>query len=188
VTWGEYKELHLTTRQYAFARILNGRAVITALNNDDQGTRMEIPLPVYADEAVNLLTLREETEEDKNAAARKRAMKMKEDKKALSDDLRGLKEAAAGLAKSVKDASAAAREADVYGPSLKDQMEESLREVENALKAAQEAYRKAAERCGAAPLQGEGSTRGCESMEIRDGRLIVELGPNSGAVALVCSH
>ena len=188
VTWGEYKELHLTTRQYAFARILNGRAVICALNNDDQGAHMEIPLPVYAEEAVNLLTLQEETEEDKNAAAEKRALRMKEEKKALQESLKALKEAAADLTKSVKGALAAAKEADIYGPSLKDQMEASLREVEKALRASEDAYNKAAEKCGASPMQGEGSTSGCESMEIRDGKLIVELGPNSGAVACVYSH
>ena len=188
VTWGEYKELHLTTRQYAFARILNGRAVICVLNNDDQGAHMEIPLPVYATEAVNLLTLQEETEEDKNAAAEKRALRMKEEKKALQESLKALKEAAADLTKSVKGALAAAKEADIYGPSLKDQMEASLREVEKALRASEDAYNKAAEKCGASPMQGEGSTSGCESMEIRDGKLIVELGPNSGAVACVYSH
>ena len=188
VTWGEYKELHLTTRQYAFARILNGRAVICVLNNDDQGVHMEIPLPVYATEAVNLLTLQEETEEDKNAAAEKRALRMKEEKKALQESLKALKEAAADLTKSVKGALAAAKEADIYGPSLKDQMEASLREVEKALRASEDAYNKAAEKCGASPMQGEGSTSGCESMEIRDGKLIVELGPNSGAVACVYSH
>ncbi|MBQ5360370.1 MAG: glycosidase [Lachnospiraceae bacterium] len=188
VTWGEYKELHLTTRQYAFARILNGRAVICALNNDDQGAHMEIPLPVYAEEAVNLLTLQEETEEDKNAASEKRALRMKEEKKALQESLKALKEAAADLTKSVKGALAAAKEADIYGPSLKDQMEASLREVEKSLRASEDAYNKAAEKCGASPMQGEGSTSGCESMEIRDGKLIVELGPNSGAVACVYSH
>ncbi|MBQ3973803.1 MAG: glycosidase [Lachnospiraceae bacterium] len=188
VTWGEYKELHLTTRQYAFARILNGRAVICVLNNDDQGAHMEIPLPVYATEAVNLLTLQEETEEDKNAASEKRALRMKEEKKALQESLKALKEAAADLTKSVKGALAAAKEADIYGPSLKDQMEASLREVEKALRASEDAYNKAAEKCGASPMQGEGSTSGCESMEIRDGKLIVELGPNSGAVACVYSH
>ena len=188
VTWGEYKELHLTTRQYAFARILNGRAVICVLNNDDQGAHMEIPLPVYATEAVNLLTLQEETEEDKNAASEKRALRMKEEKKALQESLKALKEAAADLTKSVKGALAAAKEADIYGPSLKDQMEASLREVEKSLRASEDAYNKAAEKCGASPMQGEGSTSGCESMEIRDGKLIVELGPNSGAVACVYSH
>ena len=48
VTWGDYKELNLTTRQYAYARILDGKAVITALNNDDNPAHMEISLPVYA--------------------------------------------------------------------------------------------------------------------------------------------
>lgn len=53
---GEYKELTLTTRQYSFARIYNGKAVITALNNDDAPAELRIPLPVAAAEATPLLT------------------------------------------------------------------------------------------------------------------------------------
>ena len=53
---GEYKELTLTTRQYSFARIYNGKAVITALNNDDAPAELRIPLPVNAQEATPLLT------------------------------------------------------------------------------------------------------------------------------------
>ena len=53
---GEYKELTLTTRQYSFARIYNGKAVITALNNDDVSAELRIPLPVNAQEAAPLLT------------------------------------------------------------------------------------------------------------------------------------
>ena len=53
---GEYKELTLTTRQYSFARIYNGKAVITALNNDDAPAELRIPMPVAAAEATPLLT------------------------------------------------------------------------------------------------------------------------------------
>lgn len=52
---GEYKELTLTTRQYSFARIYEGKAVITALNNDDAPAELYIPLPVNAQTAVSLL-------------------------------------------------------------------------------------------------------------------------------------
>lgn len=53
---GEYKELTLTTRQYGFARIYNGKAVITALNNDDAPAELRIPLPLNVQEAAPLLT------------------------------------------------------------------------------------------------------------------------------------
>lgn len=53
---GEYKELTLTTRQYGFARIYEGKAIITALNNDDAPAQLRIPLPVNAREATPLLT------------------------------------------------------------------------------------------------------------------------------------
>ena len=53
---GEYKELTLTTRQYSFARIYEGKAVITALNNDDAPAELRIPLPIAASEASPLLT------------------------------------------------------------------------------------------------------------------------------------
>ena len=45
---GRYRELFLTTRQYAFARILGDRAVIVAVNNDDAPANMEVPMPVGA--------------------------------------------------------------------------------------------------------------------------------------------
>lgn len=45
---GRYKELLLTNRQYAFARIYKDTAVITAVNNDSQDAHMEIAVPVQA--------------------------------------------------------------------------------------------------------------------------------------------
>lgn len=53
---GEYKELTLTTRQYSFSLIYDGKAVITALNNDDIPAELCIPLPVTAKEVTPLLT------------------------------------------------------------------------------------------------------------------------------------
>lgn len=57
---GRYKELLLTNRQYAFARITDGEngactAIITAVNNDDQPASLLIPIPVPGKRAVNLL-------------------------------------------------------------------------------------------------------------------------------------
>ena len=46
---GVYRELLLTNRQYAFARILGDRAAVTAVNNDDNAADLWIPMPVGAE-------------------------------------------------------------------------------------------------------------------------------------------
>ena len=43
VSYGDYKELLLTTGQYAFARIYNGEAVIVTVNNSDSDFTMKLP-------------------------------------------------------------------------------------------------------------------------------------------------
>lgn len=42
---GLYKELLLTNRQYAFARLGTGYFLVTAANNDDQPSSLSVPLP-----------------------------------------------------------------------------------------------------------------------------------------------
>ena len=51
-----YRELLLTNRQYAFARILGNEAVIAAVNNDANPVYMEINCPVSASGAQEALT------------------------------------------------------------------------------------------------------------------------------------
>ena len=55
LTDGVYRELLLTNRQYAFARILGNEAVITAVNNDANPVHMEINCPVSASGAQEAL-------------------------------------------------------------------------------------------------------------------------------------
>lgn len=43
LSYGEYKELLLTNRQFAFARILGGSKVIVAVNNDDKDASVSFP-------------------------------------------------------------------------------------------------------------------------------------------------
>ena len=43
LSYGEYKELMLTTRQYAFARNHNGQSVVVTVNNDDNNFTMTLP-------------------------------------------------------------------------------------------------------------------------------------------------
>lgn len=52
---GRYQELLLTNRQYAFARIAPGSAVIAAVNNDDGPASLQIPVPVSAVTATDLI-------------------------------------------------------------------------------------------------------------------------------------
>ena len=56
LTDGVYRELLLTNRQYAFARILGNEAVITVVNNDAKPVHMEINCPVSASGAQEALT------------------------------------------------------------------------------------------------------------------------------------
>lgn len=45
LTYGEYKELHLTNRQFAYGRALDGNCIVTALNCDDASADMEFGVP-----------------------------------------------------------------------------------------------------------------------------------------------
>lgn len=53
---GKYKELVLTNRQYAYARILDQKAILVAANNDEKEAEMFIPVPVAASEAEDAWT------------------------------------------------------------------------------------------------------------------------------------
>ena len=52
---GRYQELLLTNRQYAFVRHGVDSVIITAVNNDGNDVELDIPVPIPAKEAVNLL-------------------------------------------------------------------------------------------------------------------------------------
>ena len=186
VTWGDYKELNLTTRQYAYARILDGKAVITALNNDDNPAHMEISLPVYANRALNLLTLQDETEEDKEAAAAKEAELLLAAKEDLKDEAEVLWDASGQVRDGAKELKKAVKKIKAGNGSLKEQMSESLGQLRAAIDELHRVYEDFAGKCGLeSQVQTSGSMEGCQTMEIRDGKLIVDLAPNSGAVAYV---
>ncbi|MBQ3407202.1 MAG: glycosidase [Lachnospiraceae bacterium] len=186
LTWGEYKELSLTTQQYAFARTLDGKSVVTALNNGDNAAHLEIPLPVNANHAVNLLTLPDETEADNDAAAALRAEHLKEAKAELTVMADELYESAGAVRDASREVKKAVKKIKVTGDALKEQMGDSLAEMRAAMNELQKVYDAFAEKCGAqTEMQSAGSMEGCQTLEIRDGRLIVDLLPNSGVVALV---
>lgn len=53
---GKYRELLLTNRQYAFARILGEQAVIVAVNNDENPAEVWVPVPIGVQTCVDAMT------------------------------------------------------------------------------------------------------------------------------------
>lgn len=53
---GRYRELLLTNRQYAFARIGDGECVVVMVNNDDKEAQMNVQLPMAASGIMDLMT------------------------------------------------------------------------------------------------------------------------------------
>ena len=53
---GQYKELYLQNRQWAYARMDHNSAVVTALNNDEQPAVFYVTLPMKAELAFDLQT------------------------------------------------------------------------------------------------------------------------------------
>ena len=184
-TWGEYKELSLTTRQYAFGRILDGRAIITALNNDDTPVHMEIPLPVNADRAVNLLTLPENTGETDSEAEKQRLLFMTSAKEALISQSEALYEASGNIRERTRDLRKAAKKIKTDGAPLTEQVGEQLNALRSSVSELLNLVDAFEESSGKKHEASSGSLEGCRTLEIRDGRLVVDLAPNSGVVAFV---
>lgn len=59
LSYGEYRELLLTNRQYAFGRLCDENKVVVAVNNDEEPADMYVPLPCGADKAMDLITKEE---------------------------------------------------------------------------------------------------------------------------------
>lgn len=53
---GRYRELLLTNRQYAFARIGDGETVVVAVNNDENPAELWVPAPITAESLTDLKT------------------------------------------------------------------------------------------------------------------------------------
>lgn len=62
LTDGEYRELLLTNRQFAFGRVCEQTAMVTALNNDDNEAVLEFGAPVGVSEFTDLLEQGKEVE------------------------------------------------------------------------------------------------------------------------------
>ena len=199
LTDGEYKELTLTTGQYSYARILNGKAVITALNNSDSPAHMEIPLPVNASVAIDLLEKKEEEpveelveEEVIEEVVEEEAVEEKpEDNKTFKmsvEESAALAFDAAELADMLKKAN---RAMERNSPEAEDILRRACAKyfvLDNALRTACKdikPYEESANVQSAAPVQNVSFDAAASSYAVRDGRLIVDLAPNSGSVVYV---
>lgn len=188
-SFGQYKELLLTNRQYAFGRVLNGKCIITAVNNDDSPAHLEIKLPVNAGKAVNLLTLADGPQMPDEAALEEKRRKIQ----ALKDELAEKAGQLIGAAGEIRDKACHVKEAVggimVDSPEadvVKNTMSGSMQDLFAAMKNMERVYNEFDEKCGT----GTGSAavhalKGCENLEIRDGKLVVDLAGNSGLVAFV---
>lgn len=179
LTDGEYKELTLTTGQYSYARILNGSAVITVLNNSDAPAHMEIPLPVNASKAKGLLE--DESEEDL-AETEKTEEKSAEPE---NDEDNGT------LNISVEQSAALAFDAADLADILK-KVNRAMESGENASDMLRRAYGKYMEldkvlRKACEKLDVHGSEVNISGGDfcIQNGKLIVDIGANSGNVIYI---
>ncbi|MGN0436233.1 MAG: alpha-amylase family glycosyl hydrolase [Wujia sp.] len=194
LTYGDYRELSLTTGQFAFARCLDNKAIVVALNNHDNGAHMEINLPVGANKAINLLTMENESEEEKAAREAAQAEKLRkafEDEKNMLLDKAGQLIGAAGEIRcKAEDVKTVVAEMDgsvgVVAATNTSLMK--LREsVDNI-------YRVIDEFCKASGVHPDnnslqsGNISGCDTLEIRDGRLILDLAPNRGVVVYLTNE
>ncbi len=182
LTYGDYQELYLTTRQFAFARVLDGKAVVTALNNDDNPAHMEINLPVGASQAINLLTVEEE-ETDKDAANDALIAHRTDIKNGLIEKAGELIGAASEISFKSNDVKAAVEAYDVNESEIGPSVNPSLNALRGAIDNINRVYEEFCKKSGVSMnLSGDVGDLSGEHLELRDGRLIVDLPANRGIV------
>lgn len=172
VSYGEYKELLLTNRQFAFARILDGKAIVTVLNNDDNCSHLEIGLPVGAQSAVDLLSapLKEEPQievmkEDEQAVVNTQLVDLLTKQAQKAQNLCGMINQAKEEAQSAVDVKDICDNVDKLVNELSQLSKESIKIVspEDTVCFTED-------------------TTGCSEVKIDNGRLIVDVPANSGMV------
>ena len=191
LTYGDYRELYLTTGQFAFARCLDGRAVVTALNNADNGAHMEINLPIGANKAVNLLTIDQSTEvqedtctDDATAKAWGNARNELLDK---AGQLVGASNEIRYKAEDIRKALEALETGADFGQAvwnLFGNLNDTMNNMHRVIGEFEQTMHKQERNSVAAG----GDCTGGESLEIRDGKLIVDLPANKGVVVYLTNE
>ena len=191
LTYGDYRELYLTTGQFAFARCLDGRAVVTALNNADNGAHMEINLPIGANKAVNLLTIDQTTEVQEDTCTDDAAAKAWENARNELLDKAGQLVGASGeiryKAEDIRKALEALETGADFGQAvwnLFGNLNDTMNNMHRVIGEFEQTMHKQERNSVAAG----GDYTGGENLEIRDGKLIVDLPANKGVVVYLTNE
>ena len=185
-SWGEYRELMLTNRQYAFGRVLDGKCIVTAVNNDDQPSHLEIPLPVNGSKAVNLLALPEENPEEGEAEKAERRARLQAMKDGLAEKAGQLVGASGEIRDKASDVKRVVETIDLDAGDIRSQVEEATGKLMEAMKNMERVYKEFARQSGTEGMMSSVSLPdGTGGLEIRDGKLILDLEGNSGLVAYI---
>lgn len=191
LTYGDYRELYLTTGQFAFARCLDGRAVVTALNNADNGAHMEINLPIGANKAVNLLTTDQTTEVQEDTCTDDATAKIWENARNELLDKAGQLVGASGeiryKAEDIRKALEALETGADFGQAvwnLFGNLNDTMNNMHRVIGEFEQTMHKQERNSVAAG----GDCTGGESLEIRDGKLIVDLPANKGVVVYLTNE
>lgn len=191
LTYGDYRELYLTTGQFAFARCLDGRAVVTALNNADNGAHMEINLPIGANKAVNLLTTDQTTEVQEDTCTDDATAKAWENARNELLDKAGQLVGASGeiryKAEDIRKALEALETGADFGQAvwnLFGNLNDTMNNMHRVIGEFEQTMHKQERNSVAAG----GDCTGGESLEIRDGKLIVDLPANKGVVVYLTNE
>ena len=191
LTYGDYRELYLTTGQFAFARCLDGRAVVTALNNADNGAHMEINLPIGANKAVNLLTIDQTTEVQEDICTDDATAKAWENARNELLDKAGQLVGASGeiryKAEDIRKALEALETGADFGQAvwnLFGNLNDTMNNMHRVIGEFEQTMHKQERNSVAAG----GDCTGGESLEIRDGKLIVDLPANKGVVVYLTNE
>lgn len=191
LTYGDYRELYLTTGQFAFARCLDGRAVVTALNNADNGAHMEINLPIGANKAVNLLTIDQSTEVQEDTCTDDATAKAWENARNELLDKAGQLVGASGeiryKAEDIRKALEALETGADFGQAvwnLFGNLNDTMNNMHRVIGEFEQTMHKQERNSVAAG----GDCTGGESLEIRDGKLIVDLPANKGVVVYLTNE
>ncbi len=191
LTYGDYRELYLTTGQFAFARCLDGRAVVTALNNADNGAHMEINLPIGANKAVNLLTIDQITEVQEDTCTDDVTAKAWGNARNELLDKAGQLVGASGeiryKAEDIRKALEALETGADFGQAvwnLFGNLNDTMNNMHRVIGEFEQTMHKQERNSVAA----DGDCTGGESLEIRDGKLIVDLPANKGVVVYLTNE
>ena len=159
------------------------------MNNDDQPAHVEVPLPIAANQAVNLLTmpLEEQQEADlhpEEEAFKKKRQALKEDIYYMISEYQAQSQALNGR---IQELEQCLEKVSLEEDNTKDVFEKPLVAMKKELARMQDTYAHLCEYCGAKTERQVPQTdmANMDTLTIANGRLIADVAANSGVVAYV---